>query len=452
MSPLLRLNFRFTMNPLRILLLAPDTNPESGNTPTIGYRHAEALARLHAVTLVVRGANEEPVRRAGAPFAAIEAIRLPWLEPLYAWAVRRIFKYDYGRQSLTALTYPQQVAFEWRAWRRLQGRIRAGDFDVVLRILPVVSVHPSPFAFFLRNGPIPFVIGPLNGGLPWPKGFRQLDKQRREAGYWVASLRGLYRYLPFARSTYAKAAAIIAGSSHTYSEFATYREKLFFVPGENGIQPSLFKERPRAAPSRDGKLELIFAGRLIPLKACDLALRAAAPLLRNGKARFTIAGDGPERESLQQLTKDLQVEQAVRFVGWLSLADTLAHLQQADVMVFPSLREFGGGVVFEALSLGAVPVVADFGGPGDIVNANVGYKIPLTNEADMILKLESILKRLAEDRTHLETLRHQGMAYAREHLTWEGKALLVTDILLWVTGRGSKPNLEPPERIATLQN
>jgi hypothetical protein len=49
----------------------------------------------------------------------------------------------------------------------------AGDFDVVLRLLPISSVLASPFAFFLRRGPIPFVIGPINGGLPWPLGFSQ---------------------------------------------------------------------------------------------------------------------------------------------------------------------------------------------------------------------------------------------------------------------------------------
>src|SRR5262249_49875437 len=156
----------------------------------------------------------------------------------------------------------------------------------------------------------------------------------------------------------------------------TFREKLFFVPGENGVQPSLIKERPLARSPED-KLELIFVGRLIPLKGCDLALRAAAPLLRTDAARFTVVGDGPERTSLQNLAKDLEIHGAVTFVGWLSAADTFAQLQRADVMVFPSLREFGGTVVFEALSLGAVPIVADFGGPGDIVNPNVGYKIAL---------------------------------------------------------------------------
>jgi len=435
------------MSPLRILLLAPDCNPNSITTPQIAYAHAEALACLHTVTLVVRAANEQSIRRAGGAFHAIEAIRLPGLDGLYSWALRRIFKYDYGRQSLTAASYPLQIAFEWRAWRQLRRRILSRDFDVVLRILPIVAVLPSPFAFFLRNGPIPFVIGPLNGGLPWPEGFPQLDKQRREAGYWVSSLRGLYRYLPFARSTYAKAAAIIAGSSHTFAEFAAYRDKLFFVPGENGIDPALFTGRVRLGASREGKLRLIFVGRLIPLKACDLALRAAAELLRAGAAHFTVVGDGPERESLQQLTKSLGIDNAVTFTGWLASSDALSQLQQADVMVFPSLREFGGAVIFEALGLGAVPVVADFGGPGDIVTPQIGYKIALMNEDDLILKLESVLKRLAEDRHHLERLRQQGMAYAREHLTWDAKARVMTDILLWATGLGSKPELQPPERL-----
>jgi glycosyltransferase involved in cell wall biosynthesis len=180
-------------------------------------------------------------------------------------------------------------------------------------------------------------------------------------------------------------------------------------------------------------------GRLIPLKGCDLALRAAAQLLRAGEAHFTIVGDGQERESLQHLAKSLGAEGAVTFAGLLPHKETLSQLQNADVLVFPSLREIGGGVVFEALMLGAVPVVADFGGPGDIVNPDVGYKIPMSNEDDMILKLESVLRDLAEDRSNLNNLRQRGMAYAREHLTWDAKARVTTDILLWATKRGPKP-------------
>jgi len=135
----------------------------------------------------------------------------------------------------------------------------------------------------------------------------------------------------------------------------------------------------------------------------------------------------------------------VTFTGWVSRAEALAQLGRADVFIFPSLREFGGAVVFEALALGAVPVVADFGGPGDIVTPEVGYKIGLTSEADFVRKLATALDRLALDSDHRATLRHQGMAYARERLTWEGKARAVSGVLQWVTGNGPKPDLPSPK-------
>jgi glycosyltransferase involved in cell wall biosynthesis len=429
------------MSRLRILLLAPGASPEEVSMPYVTYSHAAALAQLHDVALVVGSPTEDPVRRAKAPFRTIEVVRMPLLERVYALSLRRIFKYNYDTQVLTAFLYPFSLAFEWHAWRQLRRRIVAGEFDVVLRIMPMTPVMPSPFAFFLRNGPVPFVIGPLNGGLPWPPGFAQLDNQRE----WVSGLRNLYRFLPFARSTYRHAAAIIAASSQTYAEFATYSEKLFFVP-EPGISPSLCFGDSRS-PKPGAKLELIFVGGLVPRKACDLALRAAAPLLRSDLARFTVVGDGPERNRLEQLMRSLGIEKAVSFCGWVSHAEVLRHLRSADVFVFPSLRDNGAGVVFEALGTGAVPVVADFGGPGDIVHPEVGYKVPLTSENDMVAQMEKILTELAHNRDWLEKLRRQGMAYVRERLTWEAKAQSVTRVLNWAVRRGPKPDLPAPKML-----
>jgi glycosyltransferase involved in cell wall biosynthesis len=430
------------VNRLRILLLGPFVDPDAVSMPYVTYSHAAALAKLHDVTLVVGAPTEAKVRRANAPFAGIEVIRMPLLERIFAWIFRRILKSNFDTQMLTAYSYPFALAFEWRAWRQLKRRILAGDFDVVLRILPMSPVLPSPFAFLLRNGPIPFVIGPLNGGLPWPPGFSQLEDQKE----WVANFRNLYRYLPFARSTYRDAAAIIAASSQTCAEFAAYRDKLFFVP-EPGIARSLCSNDSRQSDP-GARLELIFVGGLVPRKACDLALRAAAPLLRSDLAHFTVVGDGTERNRLEQLVSSLGIESAVSFVGWLSHADVLAHLRSADVFVFPSLRDNGAGVVFEALAAGSVPVVADFGGPGDIVHAEVGYKVPLTNESDIVAQMEKILMELAHDRDRLERLRRQGMAYVRGSLTWDAKAQAVTRVLYWVVGQGPKPEFPPPKALA----
>ena len=211
------------------------------------------------------------------------------------------------------------------------------------------------------------------------------------------------------------------------------------------MESSVLDSRPKATGGQARQFRLVFVGRLIPFKACDLALRGGARLLRAGAAHFTVVGDGSERKNLQDLAISLGIEKAVTFTGWVERADALAQLGRADVFVFPSLREFGGAVVFEALALGAVPVVADFGGPGDIVTPEVGYKIGLTSEADFVRKLATVLDRLALDSDHRETLRQHGMAYAREHLTWEGKARAFSGVLQWVTGNGPKPDMPSPK-------
>ena len=425
------------MTRLRILALAPDCNPEGITNPLIGYRHAEALARLHDVTLVTNPSSEDVVRRADGPFRAIEVVSMPWLDHVQAW-VRHIFKFNFRNQVLTALSVPFSMAFERRVWRRLKRRISAGEFDLVLRLLPLSTVTPSPLAFFLRKSETPFVIGPVNGGLPWPEGFSQADNQKQ----WISPLRGLYRLLPFARSTYRCAAATMAGSSHTYFELGEHRDKLFYVP-ENGLGRSFLTAELRTS-SHSGKLELIFVGALVPYKACDLSLCAAAPLLRSDLARFTVVGDGPERARLEQLTKSLGVEKSVSFAGSVSHSEVLKLLGSADVLVFPSVHEFGGAVVIEALAAGCVPVVADFGGPGDIVHPDVGFKVPLSTESDVVAQIENILTRLAQNPDLLESLRQRGMSYARETFSWDAKATVVTRIMLWAVGRGPKPNLPPP--------
>lgn len=429
------------MNRLRILLLGPDCNPEQVSIPLVTYSHAAALAQLHDVTLVARSRVEDALRRAKAPFRAIEVVQMPLLERIYAWSFRKIFRCNYASQVWTAFCYPFSIMFEWQSWRQLRRRIFAGEFDVVLRLLPLTAVMPSPFAFFLRNGPVPFVIGPINGGLPFPSGFSQAENQKQ----WISGCRNLYRFLPFARSTYRRAAAIITGSSQTYKEFAAYREKLFFVP-ENGIGHSLCSDDPRSSePS--GKLDLIFVGGLVPCKACDLALRAVAPLIRDDLARFSVVGEGPERNRLEHLARSLGIEKAVSFRGWLSHAEVLKVLRFADVLVFPSVRDFGAGVVFEALASGVVPVVADFGGPGDIVHPGVGYKVPLTDESDVVSQIEKILRDLAGNRDLLNRLRQQGVSYARERLTWDAKAQSVARVLNWAVRRGPKPDLPPPKML-----
>jgi hypothetical protein len=77
------------------------------------YFREAALAQLHDVTLVNRSTSEDPVRRAKAPIRAIEVVRMPLLDLIYAWRLCTLFKYSYDTPMLTAILYPFSLAFEW---------------------------------------------------------------------------------------------------------------------------------------------------------------------------------------------------------------------------------------------------------------------------------------------------------------------------------------------------
>ena len=109
------------MSRLRILLLGPDCNPEGVSIPFVTYSHAAALSptpRCHLGREIDRMRTLCAAQR--RRFVRIEVIRMPWLERIYAWSFRRIFKSNFASQAVTAFGYPFALAFEWFAWRQLR--------------------------------------------------------------------------------------------------------------------------------------------------------------------------------------------------------------------------------------------------------------------------------------------------------------------------------------------
>lgn len=98
--------------------------------------------------------------------------------------------------------------------------------------------------------------------------------------------------------------------------------------------------RPRVWPE-DGTWGFLQAGRLIEKKGFKTSLRAFAAFARkNPAAVFTIAGEGPMLDELRNLVRELDIEDQVRFAGFLSQAQLREQFYQADVFLHPS--ELGG--------------------------------------------------------------------------------------------------------------
>lgn len=158
-------------------------------------------------------------------------------------------------------------------------------------------------------------------------------------------------------------------------------------------------------PSEPRSKELIFVGRLVSDKGANLLLEAMA--LLESKARLTIAGDGPERASLEKQAADLGVQSQVEFVGSQTSEQLATLLRQHRILVVPSRwQEPFGIVALEGIASGCVVVGSVEGGLAEAIGP-CGLTFPNGN-ADSLAKA---LSRLLEDPAECDRLRQAAPAH-----------------------------------------
>lgn len=164
--------------------------------------------------------------------------------------------------------------------------------------------------------------------------------------------------------------ALIAYSQRGADEYAAHgfpREKIFVAP--NAVAPHPV-EKPDREPKTTDRATILFVGRLQARKRIDSLLRACAELNKN--IRLVIIGDGPERQSLESLAK--QVYPSAVFSGTKHGDELKPYFAEADLFVLPGT---GGLAVQEAMSSGLPIIVAKGDGTqDDLVRQANGWQIP----------------------------------------------------------------------------
>jgi glycosyltransferase involved in cell wall biosynthesis len=421
---------------LRVLLIAEAANPEWVSVPLEGWSHCRAIARLTDAHIVTQLRNRKAFLRAGlregTDFTAINS------EAVAGWAnkVKQLLRGGKGRgwtivTAFSALAYPY---FEHLLWKQFGRRIRAGEFDVVHRVTPLSPTVPSFLAARCKAAGVPFVVGPLNGGVPWPAGFDDARLQERE---WLSYVRDAYQFLPGYLSTRRNAAAIVIGSRDTWKQMPrSFHNRCVYVP-ENAFEPALFRKRRTRPATRP--LKAIFIGRLVPYKGADMLIEAAAPLVRSGALELLIVGDGPQMPQLRAAVNNGGLQAGVRLAGWVEHALLQDLLCESDVLAFPSIREFGGAVALEAMAVGVVPIVPRYGGLGELVTGDCGYPIEIGTRAQIVQRFHAVLAHLAVHPDEVDAKSIAAARRAHENFSWDHKARHVLSVYHWVLGRAPKP-------------
>lgn len=413
---------------LRVLLIAASCNPEMISVPLVGYSQACELRKLTDAHIVTEWFNAQALTRAGwrqgEDFTCIDSgmlSRMAW------WLGEKIAGRGKGWTLQAALYTPTYYYFEHLLWKAFGRRLAAGEFDLVHRLTPLTPTAPSLLATRCREMNVPFILGPINGGLPWPAGF---DAVRRKEKEWLSYVRNACKLLPGYRSMRRDSAAILIASRETFRQMPRqYHDRCFYLP-ENAIDPGRFLLRRSHRATRP--IKAVFLGRLVPYKGADMLIEAVAPLVKNGALTLDILGEGPMMGELQDLINRLDVHAGVRLCGWVQHNQVQQWLAKSDVFAFPSVREFGGAVVLEAMAVGTVPMVLDYGGPAELVTGDTGFLIPIGTRRQIIERFRAALAALTTDPLQIESRSQAAVRRAHELFTWEEKAKRTHQVYRWV--------------------
>lgn len=332
---------------MRILVWAYACEPDRGSEPGAGWLWARMLAHLGDICVITRSNNAPAIDAALPQVPERDRLEFRYVD-LPPWARR----WKRGRRGIHVYYFLWQLA----ALREARKAHRDSAFDLVWH-LTLANVWFGSMASMV--GPR-FVYGPVGGGATAPLLLLPvLGPQGAAYELLRSTVQRVARYgNPLGRVSWRRAQLILTQNEETRRWIpARYRDRVEVFP--NVVLDPPPEQRNQVEPGRPPVA--MYAGELRPLKGVALAIHAVALLPR---WRLLIFGSGPDEPRLRRLTGRLGLQDRVEFRGFVPRERLLSVMStEADVLIFPSLRDQAGWVVAEASSVGLPVVCLANGGP-----------------------------------------------------------------------------------------
>jgi glycosyltransferase involved in cell wall biosynthesis len=369
---------------LRLLVSAFSAYSPFGSESLVGHHYARFLGRKHDVAFITCAPTDVTTEIPGVQ------------------SVRTI---DLGGRDFNEVTRASLFSFEARQLPIAAGMMLRG-VDLIHRVNPCSIDDPTLLAFFNR----PLVIGPILASGDVPESFREvlwreIRHHKSTAAVWRRlQLRSRLSRLLFnpQRRTWThlkKARAILVGSAQTLdripSRFHSKCSPIVYAGVEHGVFTPPAEER---SPS-EGRVRLLWVGRLSPYKGIELLLRACGRLRSRREFTLTIIGRGTGfyEAFLKDLMARERISDIVTITPVVKREALVEQYRRHDIFCFPTLSDTYGIALLEAMSAGMAVAVSDVGGPREIVPEGAGLRVPARDPDQFVEDYAAGLEHLIAD-------------------------------------------------------
>jgi len=235
-------------------------------------------------------------------------------------------------------------------------------------------------------------------GVPLVTTLHGFDVTISKAKFLASRKPSWVNYVMWRQELFGQAAAFVCVSEHIRRRAAGWgypEDRLVVLP--IGVDTDAIQPGPPAGAPR-----ILHVARLVEKKGTADLLHAFALVRKNIRdAELVVIGDGPLRDSLEGLARELGVQAAVRFFGARGHEETLRELAGARLLCLPSVTAANGDqeglptVVMEAAAAGKPVVGTRHGGtPEAVVDGSTGY---LVDEHDVPALADRLADLLADE-------------------------------------------------------
>jgi glycosyltransferase involved in cell wall biosynthesis len=350
--------------PLRVCIVAENASYKFGGEASLPLHYYSRLRERGVEAWLIVHARTRNEVEAIFPNEGgrIRFISDKWFHKLIwrfsAYLPRRVAEATLG--TLTVLLN------QWIQRQMLLGLIAAHQVNVVHQPIPVSPLAPS---FICKLG-VPVIIGPMNGGMNYPEAFRSVESwfTRAAIGLGRSCANLVNRVIPGKKLA---RFVLVANQRTRLALPACVRGQVVEIP-ENGVDLRIWSVQ--SEPISNGQApRFLFMGRLVDWKRLDWAIEALANV---PGAYLDVIGEGPMRAEWTRLAARLNLEDRIRFRGWMPQQECAKYLQSATALLLPSIYECGGAVVLEAMATGTPVIAVAWGGPKDYLDESCGMLIP----------------------------------------------------------------------------
>lgn len=405
-----------------ILIVAPNASSRMGGEAFLPLKYFQILKqRGIPVSLIAHARNRDDLNKTLSAYTD----DIHYIED----SVYHRWIWKWGKHLPDAIRIPlignivNQISevYQKRLIRQLQAQ---GKADLIHQPIPVSPRAPSR----IYGLGVPVVIGPMNGNMDYPEGYE--DYENRIARMLIPLGRMMARLVNIAIPGKRRADALLVANDRTQAGLPIRDHSRVIHLVENGVDLAIWQAPEKVSQSdAPGVLRLVFMGRLVDWKALDVSLRALRLARDTGlDVSLEILGDGPERPGLEALIDKLDLADHVHFLGFRPQDECAAVLAQADALLLNSLRECGGAVVLEAMSLGKPVIASDWGGPADYLDPSCGILVHPSPRASFPDRLSEAITSLANDPERRYSMGQAGIHKIECEFDWEKKVDRILEI------------------------